>query len=326
MKLVHEIDAVDRLSGRAGLRDRDWRLAAAALLVAAAYYLGAKIGLALTFSPYPISVLWPPNAVLLAALLLAPVRWWALLLLAAFPAHLIAQLQGGVPTAMVFCWFLSNVSEALIGAVCVRRFVRGPLALDNVHNLVIFFASAVLLAPFLSSFMDAAFVTYIGWGEVGYWQLWKTRFVSNVLATLTFVPVIVTWAMLDVPWMRSVKLARSVEGAVLSCGLLAAGIVVFNWQTAASGLPNTLIYLPLPFLLWTALRFGVYGTSAAFMAIALLAIWGAGHGRGPFSGTSPAETALSVQLFLISVAIPMLFLAAVMEERRNTSMNSELCA
>src|SRR5687768_17004756 len=46
----------------------------AALLVAAAYYLGAKVGLALTFSPHPISVLWPPNATLMAALLVAPVR------------------------------------------------------------------------------------------------------------------------------------------------------------------------------------------------------------------------------------------------------------
>src|SRR5678816_3471308 len=81
-------------------RPRDWRPFAAALAVATAYYAGAKIGLALTFDPFPLSVLWPPNSLLLASLLLAPTRWWWLLIGAAFPAHLLAELQGGVPIAM----------------------------------------------------------------------------------------------------------------------------------------------------------------------------------------------------------------------------------
>src|SRR5262245_23422318 len=81
------------------------------LAVAAAYYLGARVGLALTAPPFPLSVLWPPNALLLAALLLAPQRWWWLLIVAAFPAHLLAELQESVPVAMVLCWFVSNVTE-----------------------------------------------------------------------------------------------------------------------------------------------------------------------------------------------------------------------
>jgi len=89
------------------------------------------------------------TAVLLAALMLAPMRWWWALLLAAFPVHLIAELQDGVPPAMVLCWFVSNVSEALIGALCVRRFLSSP-ALDTIASTVIFFWGAVLLAPFVS--------------------------------------------------------------------------------------------------------------------------------------------------------------------------------
>jgi integral membrane sensor domain MASE1 len=49
-----------------------------ALFVFAAYYLGARLGLTLTFAPLPISVLWPPNAVLFAAMLVLPAsrsRW-----------------------------------------------------------------------------------------------------------------------------------------------------------------------------------------------------------------------------------------------------------
>jgi len=46
-----------------------------------------------------------------------------------------------------------------------------------------------------------------------------------------------------------------------------------------------------------------------------LAIWSASHGHGPFSGETPEQNALSIQIFLIVLAIPLLFLATVMEER-----------
>src|SRR6187402_1944188 len=79
-------------AGRFGIHINPRRLWAA-ILVFAGYYLGAKIGFALTFHPHPVSVLWPPNAILLAALLLAPQRSWWVVLLAAFPAHWLVQLQ-----------------------------------------------------------------------------------------------------------------------------------------------------------------------------------------------------------------------------------------
>jgi len=48
-----------------------------AVLVGVAYYLGTRIGFALTPSGQPNSTFWPPNAILLAAFLLAPRRtWW----------------------------------------------------------------------------------------------------------------------------------------------------------------------------------------------------------------------------------------------------------
>jgi len=64
------------------------------LIVAVAYYLGARLGLALTMHPQPVSTLWPPNAILLAALLLTPPRIWPFVLLGALPAHLFVELTG----------------------------------------------------------------------------------------------------------------------------------------------------------------------------------------------------------------------------------------
>ena len=91
-----------------------------AVLVFTGYYVGARVGLALTFYPSPISVLWPPNAILLAAMMLVPARLWWLVAVAALPAHLISELHAGIPVTMVLCWFVSNVAEALIGAFVLR--------------------------------------------------------------------------------------------------------------------------------------------------------------------------------------------------------------
>src|SRR5215831_2041263 len=75
----------------------DRRTLLSGLLVFVGYYLGAKLGFALTFHPHPVSVLWPPNSILVAALLLTSPRVWWVLFLAALPAHWLVQLQSNVP-------------------------------------------------------------------------------------------------------------------------------------------------------------------------------------------------------------------------------------
>src|SRR5215475_14931527 len=79
----------------------DRHLLVIGLWVFARYYLGCKIGFALTFKPHPVSVLWPPNSILVAALLITPPRIWWFLLLAAFPAHWAAEWQSDVPPLMI---------------------------------------------------------------------------------------------------------------------------------------------------------------------------------------------------------------------------------
>ncbi|HEX5884348.1 MAG TPA: MASE1 domain-containing protein, partial [Pyrinomonadaceae bacterium] len=115
----------------------------ATLLVSLAYYIGAKIGFALTFSPHPVSTLWPPNAILFAALLLTPVRWWWFLLLAVFPAHFLVQDNAEIPRQMMLCWYISNCTEGLIGASVFRYLVK-EAKLDTTYHVGIFLFVAIL--------------------------------------------------------------------------------------------------------------------------------------------------------------------------------------
>jgi PAS domain S-box-containing protein len=291
----------------------DLRTVVTGVLVSVGYYLGAKLGFALTFQPHPISVLWPPNSILVAGLLLTPPRTWWFLLLAAFPAHWAAQLQSHVPPFMTLCWFVSNSCEALIGAGLVRYFIGGPIRFTSLRNVSIFSLCVALTGPFLSSFLDAAFVVWNHWGQDSYWGLVRIRFSSNVLAALIVVPLIVTWATDGILALRTARLSRYLEGCALFLGLFLVSYAVL--YEFGSGADSAFLFLPLPFLLWAAVRFGSLGASTAMSIVGVLAIWSASHGHGPFSGGTAEQNALSIQIFLIVLAIPMLFLAAVLEER-----------
>jgi PAS domain S-box-containing protein len=290
------------------------RPAFAAILLSVGYYFGAKIGFALNFPSQPVSTLWPPNSILMAALLLTPIRWWWFMLLAALPAHLLVELQSGVPTAMVICWFVSNCSEAIIGAAVLRYLSDGSFRFDSIRQVATFLF-AVLLATFLSSFLDAGFVVLNGWGTSSYSQVWRMRFFSNVLAELTLVPIIVMWVTDGVSSFRDLSRWRWLEAVGLAIGLLTVSVGAFSWRRAAQSTPPALLYTPLLILLWAAVRFGPKGVNTGLAVVAFLAIWTATHGLGPFSVYSPEDNALSIQLFLILISMPLMFLAAVIQER-----------
>jgi PAS domain S-box-containing protein len=295
---------------------RLYRLLLFGATVGCAYYLGATLGFALTFPDAAVSTLWPPNAILLAALLLSPSSRWWVVLASAFPAHVIVQWQHDVPVSMLLAWFVSNSAEALIGAFGVRRFIRDPVDFTTLKCVIVYFAFAVLLAPFLSTFIDAAFVALVGWKSQAYWNVWLGRLPSNVLAALTVAPFILLWVGRDVVLVRGASSPRYAEGLLLAIGSLVAVFLVFGWQVPGAGRAPTLVYLPLPFLLWAAMRFGPRGASAMLLVLTLGSIWGAAQGRGPFTSDSPEENVLSLQIFLIAVALPIMALAALTAERR----------
>ena len=98
-------------------------------------------------------------------------------------------------------------------------------------------------------------------------------------------------------------------------------VFVFRAESLSRINIPALIYLPLPLLLWASMRFGPAGLSASLLTIALVSVESLMHGRGPFISTSPAESVLSMQVFLCMIGVPLLLLAAVTIERRRTEVS-----
>ena len=290
-----------------------------ALLFGAAYYAGTKVGFVLTPDPNPISTLWPPNAILFAGLLLAPRRTWWLILLAVLPAHLIIQLQSGVPVPTSLVWYVTNTCEALLGAYCVQHFAKGESPFKSFRGVSIFLVFGVVFAPLVTSYLDAAGVVLTGRAS-NYWLLWRERLFSNVLSNLTLVPAIVLLGAGGMAWVRRASPWRIAEAVLLAAGTLLLAALAFGGETSWHSSDPAFIYAPLPLLLWAAVRFGPGGVSAALLAVALLAIWNAIHGRGPFTGDTPAQNVFFLQVFLIVIQIPLIYLAALIEERKQTAL------
>jgi signal transduction histidine kinase len=289
----------------------------AALLVGISYYVGTRIGFAWTPSGQPNSTFWPPNAILLAALLLAPRRAWWTFLLAVLPAHMFAQLQTGVPMWTAIGWFITNSIEALIGAYCITKFTDSAKRVEGVRWVLVFVVFGVLFAPLATSFLDAAAVVITGWGR-DYWHLGMERFWTNALAELTIVPTVVLCSSKGISWIRRISVARGGEAALLAVGTVLVAVVVFGLPTFTPATTPALLYLPLPFLLWAAARFGLAGLSLSLLSLALTSTWYTMHGREPFPYASLPQNILSLQILFCVVAVPLMFLSAVMAETRRT--------
>jgi PAS domain S-box-containing protein len=64
------------------------------------------------------------------------------------------------------------------------------------------------------------------------------------------------------------------------------------------------------------MRFGSGGASTALLIVVFVSIFGATAGRGPFLESSPPENVFSLQMFLMAISLPTLFLGGLVEEQR----------
>lgn len=292
-----------------------------AFAVAIAYYLAARLGFVLRFPPATTSVLWPPNALLTAMLLLTPPRRWWIYLAAALPAHLLVEIPAGLPLTLVPVLFITNCSEALLAATLVNCWSDVPGRFNSLRRVTVFLGAAVVVAPALTGFADAAAVHWLRGEE--YWSVFRLRLYSNALSALTIVPSVIKVVRPGPRWLRESSTRRRIEATLLAGAIFAISLAVFSSQringSGLPGVPYTSLPFLVPALMWAAVRFGPGGASLALLATALIAIRAATLGWTPLSPLTPEESVVALQVFVIVVGVPLLCLAALIEERREAT-------
>jgi PAS domain S-box-containing protein len=283
-----------RLAGlRATSRGRRWLDAGSVVLLAAAYYVAAKIGLRLAYLDGAVTALWPPVGVGIAALVLYGPRLW--------PGIVVGDLLVGdfsTPFGTVLGQTAGNTLEVVVAAILLRRLTNGRVALDRVGDVFALVAASAVATPISAIFGT----TSLRVGEV-----FRTWWLSDFSGALVVTPLLLTWAA---PAARKLGRRELVEAAAL-----VAVLVLLAEVPSQRDVP----YVVFPALIWAALRFGPRGAATAVALVSGLTIWNTAHNAGPFVRESITDSLQSSQLFIAAAALTSLVLAAVTAERRRAS-------
>jgi PAS domain S-box-containing protein len=296
-----------------------WRRFNSVVVIAAitfiGYYIGAELALVLRIPATRSSIFWIPNAVLLTVLLATAPRRWCLWLLAALPAHILAQSRSDGAAVVVLAPFAANVLQVTLAAFALRCFGVTLPRFDALRETILFVCIAALLAPATASLAAGLLFVNVGW-EKDIWLVSSGRFLNNVTTGLTVAPLLLLGASAALGKAGQLNSRRIIEYVLLVSILIGVLYLAREWRSAEIHKIPVQLYLPLPFLIWAAVRFGVGGLSVCLLAVAVCSIADALEGRGPYTFEAPADNLLALQVSLTVLSVPLIFLASAMTERR----------
>jgi signal transduction histidine kinase len=285
-------------------------------LFALSYYFAARLGLGLRFQHSQIGVIWPPNALLLAALVRTPRKHWWFILFAGALAH-IAAFSPVVPVWR-WCWQItSNSLFITVTAEALRRTADFPLHFGNRRQVVAYiaitFLTSALFVLWAPSFVRSLLGLEPNTSPVT--ALLRTT-LTNETAILLVAPIVILWKRETVRRAFVSPARRRYEAGIVLTFLLAVGLLAFGTKPEFARFPSLLLWF-FPPLLWAAVRFGPIGASTSLFVVAALSIFGTARQLGPFVLPTSADQVLSLQMFWIALCVPVMLLAAVISEREH---------
>lgn len=290
--------------------DVGW-IAAAAL----AYFLIARFSLLLTFQPEGIAAIWPPSGVFLSCILLTRRRLRPFLVGALFSADLAAETLAGIPFQIGVVYSSALAGDAVFSSWLLLRFVGDSIDFRRVRVLSGFLVLSVFLSNAVTSLAAAAAAEMLP-GSLSFWNSWRLWATSDGIGNLLVTPLILNWASRAYSAFRKRSRGKWAEAALLFIPLVMLNLWVFRYESGFHLFFLLLPYMTFPFLLWAALRFGMRGVSVASIALTGIAVGYAVAGRLHLSvPPSTLDDVLLIQMYAALLAMPSMFLAALVAER-----------
>ena len=310
-----------------GLSRRVFALLAKCVVVACVYYILVVISLKLRISTSTLALVWPSNALLVAVLALSPKRHWWVYLLSVIPA----QIAGVRPYHVELSWMGYQVGAnsllALACGVILQKFRPAVLHFGKLKETLVFLAVSIAV-PGVTAFviiypmmklLPGEYLATHGWSR-GLAAIWTARWITNSASLMVFVPSILVCMTRGRKWLHGWPARRVWEGVLLTVLLTVLTSQVYG-HGYTLGYTHPAVYLiPLPLLLWGAVRFGSAGACLSITAFVCVSSWCAYLGEGPFLGSISIDRVTVLQMCWMMIAAPVLSLAAVTEERRQATL------
>jgi len=200
----------------------------------------------------------------------------------------------------------------------LQRFSDFDASLGRVKDVLALLAGGALFSTMIAATFGAVSMCAAGmapWSAFG--TIWWVWWLGDGMGVLVFTPVLLTW--------RNFPRFKQPAKNLLEAGAVAGAVVIVNQIVFGWWLGNTaalfpLAYVTFPLLVWAALRFGQRGATAASLLIILMAVWGTVDGYGPFARETLKESLLLVWIFMGTVGVTAIFIAAVSTERRQAEL------
>jgi PAS domain S-box-containing protein len=287
------------------------------------YYVLIVVSMKLRFSTSGLSLLWPSNALLIATLVLTPKRRWWVYLLFVIPAHLAALSPYHLGLSWLAYQIAFNSIQAIACAVILQRFRPAILYFETLKEVLIFLGVSVVvpgLANLVAIYPVVKFSSRAGLlahnSSDGFLAVWTSCWANNSASLIVFVPVILVCATRGRDFIRGLSWRGVGEGALLTVLLSTLTFLVYeNVHSVGDALP--FVYLiPVPFLIWAAVRFGPVGACLSITLFVCVSSWCAYLGQGPFLRSVSIDRVTLLQMAWIIIAAPLLCLASVVRERK----------
>lgn len=254
---------------------------------------------------------WYPDAVMLCALLVVPQKKWWIYLLGPLPIR-IFFVPSDSPVWFLVSAYANDLLKAYLSAMLLRYYLKDPKRFETMRDFLIYIAVAVLFSPAISALEGALARHLLGYP---FWLSCQQWFLGDALASIILTPLILYWSVGLRPLLNELTFPRAIEALSAFGGLSLSVFLAFQSRTVISQASPLMLYIPVPFLLWVSVRFGVRGASTALAAIAFLLFDRSARDGGLFLA-NPLEQHVHIQFFLLVVGVLSLFVAVLSEERR----------
>lgn len=286
------------------------------ILFALAYYLGGLASHWLAFPPYSFTTLWIPCGIMLSVLLLSEKKYWPYYLLTGYFANVLVDLSTLQSLSVGLVFSLINVLQTYLGAALIKKFVGEKFTFHRVSHLFAFLILGAFLPTLITASIASAIITKAKLFE-SFNQVLSTWWVADVLAITIITPTIVSFPEIKYKgWHKQDKLKLAEYFLMLTCMIIVA-LNVFNLSNNIYGDYRFLI---VPFLIWAALRFDLFGISLTMLIVSVLAIVEWKHTESKLLyGKFNLGMLLSLQVYLIITNLSALILSVINTYQRKVS-------
>ena len=276
------------------------------------YFSGAKIGIELSRQADNVAAFWPPNALIIALLLVGPSLRRVPILIGCCVANVLTNYWHGDAIWVASGLTAANLIEISVVLLAAHRLKPNlPFSL-NWQNAPRFLLSA-MIAVVCGALIGATIV------NLAYGAPWikvaATWAAADLAGLVIFVPPILCLAAHSASKRKKTILSRS--GFEIGA-LVAAFLLIFYVVFVSQDYPSP--YLFVPIMLWLATRFGLAPTAigCSGLSIFLVLMTFTGH-FSPWlaSHTSLTSQIADLQIFIAIFCISFLPIALLIDEFQN---------